>query len=42
VVWRDREFGKDVVTFVTDADGKLATLVVKDLAEFARAEELKH
>ena len=38
-VWRDREFGTDLVTFVTDADGKLATLVVKDMAEFARARE---
>ena len=39
-VWRDLEFGKDVVTFVTDADGKVATLVVKDLAEFARVAEV--
>ena len=40
-VWRDREFGTDMVTFVTDVDGKPATLVVKDLAEFARAAEPK-
>ena len=41
-VWRDREFGTDFATFVTDVGGKIATLVVKDLAEFGRAEEPKH
>jgi CubicO group peptidase (beta-lactamase class C family) len=38
-VWRDREFGTDFVTFGTDVDGKIATLVVKDLAAFGRAAE---
>jgi CubicO group peptidase (beta-lactamase class C family) len=37
--WRDREFGTDLVTFATDADGKVARLAVKDMAEFARAPE---
>jgi CubicO group peptidase (beta-lactamase class C family) len=38
--WRDREFGKDFVTFGTDAEGKVARLVIKDLAEFGRAPEV--
>ncbi len=36
-VWRDREFGTDQVTFATGADGKVARLTVRGLADFDRA-----
>jgi len=37
-VWRDREFGTDFATFVTDVDGKVAKVAIKDMAEFVRAD----
>jgi hypothetical protein len=38
-VWRDREFGTDFATFVTDVDGKVSKVAIKDMAEFVRADE---
>jgi len=37
--WRDRELGRDFVTFATDVDGKVSRLSVKDMGEFARADD---
>jgi len=37
--WRDREFGTDFATFVTDVDGKVSKVAIKDMAEFVRAAE---
>lgn len=37
--WRDREFGTDFATFVTDVDGKVSKVAIKDMAEFVRADE---
>jgi hypothetical protein len=38
VVWRDREMGRGMATFVTDADGKLSRLQVRNVGEFVRVE----
>ena len=38
-VWRDRELGRDFVTFATDVDGKVSRISVKDMGEFARADD---